>query len=265
MLAIIDKKPLKMSTISKPDPEFTLKVKNKILDNLGNSLVSIISLQKPSQKKGDIDRFNIKMSNKFIESLAIPEEYWEEKTKWIENALESESTSEFNIPPLPENSPSREYFDEQSWRKFWIFVQYTATAAHELLREKAANINYKEVEQQVTWQRLEIGKATHKLSSLQKQVLVKLLEKTKAAYDNPATTNEVTSIGIKWDQEAWFGSFSREREPSLSKSLKNLEIRQLIERRSLREDFLPKRTSHIKLTDLGWAVGERLARAQSQK
>jgi DNA-binding MarR family transcriptional regulator len=88
--------------------------------------------------------------------------------------------------------------------------------------------------------------AIHKLSLLQKDILRKIFLETDGYR------------AVKWTPQEWFGAKEPSERAAFSTSLKRLESRGLVERQAVDKREQPKRTSVVKLTDLGHRVAKRL-------
>lgn len=109
--------------------------------------------------------------------------------------------------------------------------------------------NPSELEKFLQFKQEEETEAVHKLSSMQKEILLKLLSETGGYRE------------VRWTPKEWFGATAPSERAAFSTSLKRLESRGLVKRHSVDKTGEPKRTAVVKLTDLGHLVAKRLTGA----
>lgn len=238
------------------DQAFASEIKRRILTKLAGDIGSIVSSSSP-KKQGSIDRIVLKLPDEFVNSLTISEGFWEEKVKWVKNALESGEAPE-PIPQFPNNPPDDFPWNEITWKEHWIVSQCTSKAASELLRQNISNIDFKSLKN-LLWHRLDVGTASYRLSQLQKNILFKLVERTESSGGRE----------VEWKASEWFGETTPSKQASYSRALERLESRGLVIRQSVSASNRDKSTkaikrgskkltTHIKLTDLGLMIGKQL-------
>jgi predicted transcriptional regulator len=250
---------VEMSHPQELEPEFIATIKTRILIALAGEIGGLIMLRHPRQMRGDLDRIKLKLPDEVVESLAIPDSFWEEKARSIQKALESVQLSE-TVEPLPEKLPDNFPWDESAWRELQIISRHTRKVAKELLRSNLSKLDFDALENQhQLWQRLSVGKASLKLSKMQKQILAKLLEKIRVT----------KSPDVEWSPGDWFEALDPSKQAIYSRALQRLESRGLVVRQSINANSLDKtriqikrgsnrKTTHVRLTDLGIAIANRL-------
>lgn len=230
-------------------PVFLSVVLYHVASKIRHELLNLVDRQGPLDVEAIIDHHQLRYLERYFVDYLNQPEFWELCAEWILPKLEAWRMSG-ERPDLSETGGLASRFrdlglsEEDADKEAELRDRYAPVAADFLVEKlDLPNCSVDELEDLLGLKvlRAKVKKSIHKLSQLQKNILTRLMEETKG----------VRHQSVRWNPTAWFGQLSDSDHAAIARSLKKLEARGLIIRRS-KQGTVPERASYIQLTAIGY-------------